>query len=131
MSNSFTSPPTLVDPGRLTASQTIRSTEISRLSDLANYCFATGGTYNCLSQMYDDLCFVTDSTSYTVMAEWIIPRISNEHNTLIVNVQGYCPTAANASVELSLYIGSSKYTVFVNITDQGRYNSSFNTGTIN
>lgn len=130
MSNSFTSPPTLVDPGRLTASQTIRSTEIARLSDLANYCFATGGTYNCLSQMYDDLCFVTDSTSYTVMAEWIIPRISNEHNTLIVNVQGYCPTAANASVELSLYIGSSKYTVFVNITDQGRYNSSFNTGTI-
>jgi len=130
MSNSFTSPPTLVDPGRLTASQTIRSTEIARLSDVANYCFATGGTYNCLSQVYDDLCFVTDNTNYVVMSEWIIPRISNEHNTLIVNVQGYCPTAANASVELSLYVGSTKYTTYVNITDQGRYNSSFNTGTI-
>ena len=57
MSNSFTSSPTLVDPSRLTASQTIRSTEIARLSDLANYCFATGGTYNCVSQLYDDNSF--------------------------------------------------------------------------
>ena len=130
MSNSFTSPPTLVDPGRLTASQTIRSTEIARLSDLANYCFATGGTYNCLSQAYDDLCFVTDRTSFITMSEWIIPRISNEHNTLVINLQAFCPTASNATAFLSLDFGAVKYDTQISITDQGRYSASFNTGTI-
>ncbi len=130
MSNSFTSSPTLVDPSRLTASQTIRSNEIARLSDLANYCFATGGTYNCISQLYDDLSFCTNSTSFVVMAEWLVPRISNEHNVLIVNIQAFCPTAANATAELDLDFGSVKYTAQVSITDQGRYNATFNTATI-
>ena len=130
MSNSFTSSPTLVDPSRLTASQTIRSTEIARLSDLANYCFATGGTYNCVSQLYDDNSFCTNSTSFINMAQWLIPRISNAHNTLIVNLQAFCPTAANATAELDLDFGTVKYTTQVSITDQGRYNASFNTGTI-
>ena len=130
MSNSFTSSPTLVDPSRLTASQTIRSTEIARLSDLANYCFATGGTYNVISQLYDDNGFCTNSTSFITMAEWLIPRISNEHNTLVVNLQGFCPTAANATAELNLYISGTKYTTQISITDQGRYNASFNSGTI-
>ena len=130
MSNSFTSSPTLVDPSRLTASQTIRSTEIARLSDLANYCFATGGAYNCISQLYDDNSFCTNSTSFVVMAEWLIPRISNKHNTLIINLQAFGPTAANATAELNLYISSTKYTTQISITDQGRYNASFNSGTI-
>lgn len=130
MSNSFTSDPTLVDPGRVTASQTIRTTEIARLSDLANYCFATGGTYNVISQMYDDNCFCTNSNIFVDMAEWIIPRVSNEHNSLVVNLQAFCPTSANATAQLDLNIGSTKYTIEIPITDQGRYNASFNTGTI-
>jgi hypothetical protein len=130
MSNSFTSSPTLVDPSRLTASQTIRSTEIARLSDLANYCFATGGTHNVISQLYDDNGFCTSSNIFINMAEWLIPRISNEHNTLVVNLQAFCPTSANATAELDLYIGAVKYTTQITLTDQGRYNASFNSGTI-
>jgi len=130
MSNSFTSDPTLVDPGRLTASQTIRTTEIARLSDLANYCFATGGTYNVISQLYDDNSFCTSNNSFIAMAEWLIPRISNEHNTLVINLQGFCPTAANATAEIDLEIGDIKYTAQVSITDQGRYNASFNSVSI-
>ena len=44
MSNSFTSPPVLVDPARVTAGLTIRSEEASRLADMNNYTFATHGT---------------------------------------------------------------------------------------
>lgn len=131
MSNTFTSTPTLVDPGRLTASQTIRSTEIARLSDLVNYCFAVGGTHNVLTQIYDDTCFLQDSTSYVQMAQWLVPRISNVHNTLIINMQGYCPGASNATARLTYTIDSTDYSVEISITDQGRYTSNFNQGSIN
>lgn len=130
MSNSFTSDPTLVDPGRLTASQTIRTTEIARLSDLANYCFATGGAYNVISQLYDDNSFCTNSNTFISMAEWRIPRISNLHNTLVINLQAFCPTAANATAEIDLDFGSVKYTTQISLTDEGRYNASFSSGTI-
>jgi len=131
MSNSFTSTPTLVDPGRLTAGQTIRTTEIARLADLQNYIFATGGTHNVLSQMFDDLCFIQDSTTYVSMCEWTIPLLSRQHDSLVINVSGYCPTAANATARFTLTMNdATTYSTEISITDQGRYTSSFNQGTV-
>lgn len=131
MSNSYTSPPTLVDPGRVTAGQTIRATEISRLGDLQNYLFAVGGTHNVVSQIFDDSCFIQDSTTNVTMAEWTVPLISREHDTLVINVSGYCPTAANATATLSLTMNdATKYATTISITDQSRYVSGFNQGTI-
>ena len=37
MSNSYSSPPSLVDPSRVTAGLTLRATEISKLGELQNY----------------------------------------------------------------------------------------------
>ena len=130
MSNSFTSPPTLTDPSRLTAAQTIRSTEIARMSDLANYCFAVGGTHNVVSQLFDDLTFIQDSTSFVSMAEYIVPRISNHHNSLVINIQAYSNSAANPTVQASYDLGGVKYTASLSITDQNRYISTFSSGTI-
>ncbi|MCW4019705.1 MAG: hypothetical protein NWF14_00530 [Candidatus Bathyarchaeota archaeon] len=131
MSNSFTSTPTLVDPGRVTAGQTIRTTEVSRLGDLQNYCFALGGTHNVISQVFDDSCFIQDSTSFVTMCEWTIPLISREHDTLIINVSGFCPTAANATAQFTLTMDdSTTYSTTISITDQSRYSSAFNQGTI-
>ena len=130
MSNSYTTPPTLVDPGRVTASQTLRSTEMSRLGDLQNYIFATGGTHNVLSQMFDDSCFTQDSTSFVQMAQWIIPILSEQHTVLNVNIQGFCIGAANVTAKIELIIGSSTVNTEISITDGGRYTSSFNSGSL-
>ena len=131
MSNTFTSTPTLVDPSRVTAGLTIRAQEISRLSDLSNYCFAEGGSHNVVSQMYDDLCFIQDSTSFVTMCQWYVPRISNHHNTLKLTIAGYNTGGASAgTVRANYQIGSSLYSADISITDTGRYSSSFNTGTI-
>ena len=130
MSNSYTSPPTLTDPSRLTASQTIRSTEIARMSDLVNYCFATGGTHNAVSQHFDDLTFIQNSTTNVTMVEYIVPRLSNHHNSLVVNIQAYSNSVANPIVTAGYTIGGIKYTATISITDQTRYQSSFNSGTI-
>ena len=130
MSNSYTSPPTLVDPTRPTAGQTIRTTEVSRLGDLSNYCFGVGGCHNVLSQLWDDSGFVQDSTSFVSMCSWQIPRMSNHHNTLVINVMGFCPTAANGTARFTLTLGSNTYTTDISITDQSRYVSGFNQGTI-
>ena len=131
MSNSFTSTPALVDPGRMTAGQTIRTTEVAKLADLQNHIFATGGTHNVVSQLFDDLCFIQDSTTNITMAVWTIPLLSREHDTLVINLSGYCPTAANAAALLSLTMNDGiKYTTTISITDQSRYASTFNQGTI-
>lgn len=131
MSNSFTSTPTLVDPSRLTAGQTIRTTEVARLADLQNYIFATGGTHNVVSQMFDDLCFIQNSTTYVSMCEWVVPLLSKVHDSLVINVSGYCPTAANATARFTLTMDdSTTYTTEISITDSNRYNSVFNQGTI-
>ena len=130
MSNSYTSPPTLVDPSRMTAGLTIRSTEMARLADLQNYLYATGGTHNVVSQMFDDSCCIQDSTSYVQMAQWRIPIISAEHTVLNINVQGFCPGAANGTVKFDLTVGASNVIAEISITDGGRYTSAFNSGTI-
>ena len=81
MSNSFTSPPLLVDPGRVSASQTIRTTEASRLGDLENYCFAQGGCSDVINQYWDQEVLRVDSSTKVQICEWYIPRPSNIHGT--------------------------------------------------
>ena len=131
MTNNFTSNPTLVDPSRLTAGQTIRTIEVARLADLQNYIFATGGTHNVVSQAFDDNSFIQNSTTFVTMCQWTIPLLSKEHTTLIVNISGFCPTSANATVAANLTMqDSTKYTAIISITDQSRYISGFNQGTI-
>lgn len=132
MSNSFTSTPTLVDPARVTAGLTIRADEMQRLSDLSNYCFAVGGSHNVLSQCYDDACFIQDSTTFVSMCEWTIPRLSNHHNSLVINISGYnTGGVASGTVRARFTIGSNTHAIDISITDSGRYSSSFNSGTIN
>jgi hypothetical protein len=131
MSNSFTSTPTLVDPSRLTATQTIRTTEIARLADLQNHCFAICGTHNILSQTYDDSCFVQDSTSFVEMSKWYIPMISQSHDELKIRVNAFCGTAgAQLRFTLSFAFSANTYTDTVTITDTARYSSAFNVATI-
>jgi len=132
MSNSFTSTPTLVDPGRLTAGQTIRTTEIARLADLQNHIFAIGGTHNVISQTYDDDVFIQDSTTFVTMCQWAVPLLSKQHTTLVVNISGFCPTAANGTARLTLKMeDDTKYfSGNISITDESRYSAGFNQGTV-
>lgn len=131
MTNSFSSTPTLVDPSRVTAGQTIRTTEADRLCDLQNYIFAIGGTHNVVSQTYDDSCFRQNSTSFVEMSSWYIPILSRVHNDLVINISGFCSTAG-AQVKAVLYfpISTNSYTTTMTITDTSRYSSVFNSGTI-
>ena len=131
MSNLFQSSPTLVDPSRLTALQTIRSTEITRISMLQNYVFARCGTHNVISQFFDNSCFIQDSTSFAEITRYVIPRISRSHNELKVRISGFCGTAgAQVRVTLSFPISANTYSDTVTITDTSRYSSAFNVATI-
>ena len=76
MSNSFTSPPVLVDPARVTAGLTISSEEVSRLGDMVNYSFAHVGCGNVISQAWHDDVFLFENTTMTDVCEWIVPRPS-------------------------------------------------------
>ena len=130
MSNSFTTPPLLTDPARVTAAQTIRTTEFARLADSSNYAFAVGGTSNILSQTWDDSTFRQNSTTFVEMCQWYIPQISEEHTTLNIILNGFC-AVAGAQVKFTYTLASNSYTTTLTITDTSRYSSSFVSGTIN
>jgi hypothetical protein len=131
MSNSYTSSPTLVNPGRVTAARTIRATEISRLGDLSNYCFAMGGTSNVLSQAWDDSTFrQDDSSAFVSMCQWYIPALSSSHQSLNIVLSAWCNTAGGEARFVLDYGGGNTYTTDITITDTSRYSSGFNTGTI-
>lgn len=131
MSNSYTSPPVLTDSSRVTAGQTIRTTEIARLADLQNYCFAVGGTHNVISQTFDDACFVQNATSFTTMIEYYIPILSRSHNDLNIRVSGFCATAGSQiKATLTFPTSTNTYSTTITITDSSRYGSVFNSGTI-
>jgi len=131
MSNSFTDEPVLVEPGRVTAGQTIRTTEIARLADLQNYCFAVGGTHNVISQTFDDSCFRQDSTSFVEMASWYIPRLSRSHNELKIRVSSFCQSSgAQIKFTLGFALSGNTYTTTINVTDTARYGGVFDVATI-
>lgn len=131
MSNSFTDEPTLVEPGRVSASQTIRTIEISRLADLQNHCFAYGGTHNVINQAYDDSCFVQDWTSFVSMSEWYIPIISQSHNELKIRLSAFCATTGS-QVRFTLFfaLSGNSYTDTINVSSTGRFTGTFDTATI-
>lgn len=126
MSNTFTSTPTLVDSGRVSASQTIRTTEAARLGDLQNYCFAYGGTGDVVNQCWDAGVLYIDNASSGDICEWYIPRPSNLHNTFKFRVACFT-TKSGSSVqcEIKFPISGNTYTASTIITDGSRYASAF------
>ncbi len=132
MSNSYTSPPTLVDPARTTAGLTLRTTEISRLGDLQNYAFAVGGCGDVLNQYWDEDVFEINSTSYVVACDWYIPRPSNIHNEIKVRLGAHTTTAGGTfRFNVTFPTSSNKYTSApVTITDSSRFASAFEEATI-
>ncbi len=132
MSNSYTSPPTLVDPARTTAGLTLRTTELSRLGDLQNYAFGVGGCGDVLNQYWDEDVYEINSTSYVIACEWRIPRPSNVHNELKVRLGAHTTTAGGSfRVGITFPTSLSKYTSSaVTITDSSRFGSAFEEATI-
>jgi hypothetical protein len=126
MSNTFTATPTLVDPGRVSASQTIRTTEIARLGDLQNYAFAYGGTSDVVNQCWDEGVLRIDSTTNVEVCEWRIPRPSNEHDTFKFRFAGFTSkSGGTVEAQVKFPLSSNVYTASVTISDGSRYASSF------
>ena len=131
MSNSYTTPPTLVDPGRVTASQTLRSAEIGRLGDLQNYIFATGGTSDVLNQYWDLDVFDVNDTNDTTVCEWYIPRPSNIHNELKIRLSAHQTHGGVATMVLTFPTSANTYSQSTTITDSSRFQTAFNEISIN
>ena len=131
MSNSYTSPPTLVDPSRVTAGQTIRTTEIAKLGDLQNYAFAYGGCSDVVAQAWDEDVFRVDSTSKTDVCEWYIPRPSNVHNTFKFRIACFRTTAGNkVGARITFPLSGNDYEADTTVTDTSAYGSVFEEVTV-
>jgi hypothetical protein len=132
MSNSFSSSPQLVDPGRVSASQTIRTTEASRLGDLQNYAFANGGSHDVVNQLWDAEVLRINSATKVQVCEWYIPRPSNIHNTFKFRVAAHT-TKANATVECEIFfpLSGNSYAASTIVTDGARYATQFDELTVN
>ncbi len=132
MSNSYTTPPLLTDPARLTAGLTVRSTEFSRLGDAQNYAFATGGCTEVINQFWDSAVFEFTTTSLTECCQWYIPNPSEEHTEFKFRISASSNTAgAIASVTLTFPLSGNSYTGATTISDTSRFNSVFNEITVN
>ena len=131
MANSFTSPPVLVDPARVTAGLTIRSEEASRLADVNNYAFAHLGTANVISQAWRDEVFQFDNTSMTDVCEWVVPRPSAEHVELKLRLMAFTSVAGGqAKVTVTSPISGHSDTTTITITDTSRFQSAFSVITV-
>jgi len=131
MSNSFTSPPVLVDPARVTAGLTIRSEEISRLGDMVNYSFAHVGCGNVISQAWHDQVFQFDSTTMTDVCEWIVPRPSAEHVEFKLRLMAHSTVSGGqAKVTVSSPISGHSDSTTITITDLYRFQSGFDVITV-
>jgi len=132
MSNSFTSPPVLVDPARVTAGLTIRSEEISRLGDMVNYSFAHVGCGNVINQAWHDEVFQFDNTTMTDVCEWIVPRPSAEHTEFKLRLMAHCTISGGglAKVTVSSPISGHSDSTTITITDTSRFQSGFDVITV-
>ena len=132
MSNSFTSPPVLVDPARVTAGLTIRSEEVSRLADMVNYSFAHVGCGNVINQAWHDEVFQFDSTTMTDVCEWIVPRPSAEHTEFKLRLMAHCTISGGglAKVTVSSPISGHSDSTTITITDTSRFQSGFDVITV-
>ena len=132
MSNSFTSPPVLVDPARVTAGLTSRSEEISRLGDMVNYTFAHVGCGNVISQAWHDDVFIFENTTMTDVCEWIVPRPSAEHVELKVRLMASCTVSGGgfAKITVSSPVSGHSDSTTITITDTSRFQSGFDVITV-
>lgn len=132
MSNSYTSPPLLTDPARLTAGLTIRSTELSRIGDAQNYAFAHAGTGDVINQFWDSEVFEFTTTSLTECCQWYIPNPSEEHTEFKFRISASSNTSgAVASVTLTFPLSGNSYTASTTITDSSRFAGGFDVITVN
>jgi len=131
MSNSYTSPPVLVDPSRVTAGLTLRTTEISKLGELENYSFALGGCVDVVAQSWGVSVFRSAATSKTDLCQWSIPRPSNLHNTFKFFVSCHRSASGNkVGGRLTFPLSGNTYESEIVITDTNRYGSVFEELTI-
>ena len=131
MSNSFTSPPVLVDPARVTAGLTIRSEEASHLADMNNYTFAHVGCGNVISQAWHDEVFQFDDNSMTDVCALMVPRPSAEHVEFKLRLMACTSVAGGqAKVAVTSPISGHSDTTTITITDTSRFQSVFNVITV-
>lgn len=131
MSNTYTTPPLLVDPARLTSGLTVRSTELSRLGDMQNYAFAYGGCGDVVNQAWSSEAFEFNSTSMTDVCQWYIPHPSEEHIEFKFRLSAYTSVAGSqAKVTITFPTTSNSYTSTITITDTSRFNSAFDVATV-
>ena len=126
MTNSFTSPPVLVDPARTTAGLTIRSEELSRIGDMSNYSFAHTGCGTVISQAWDDQVWPFSTNSMTDVCEWYAPHPSEEHVEFKLRVMAHSSVAGNtAKATITFPTTGNSYFSTATITDTARFGSSF------
>jgi len=131
MSNSFTSPPVLVDPARLTSGLTIRSQEAQRLADMQNYAFAYGGSGDVLNQAWDAEVFEFTTTSLTDVCEWYIPHPSEEHVEFKFRLSSFSTVSGStARVSVNFPLSGGTYRTTATITDSSRFSSVFDVITV-
>ena len=131
MSNSFTSPPVLVDPARLTSGLTIRSQEAQRLADMQNYAFAYGGSGDVLNQAWDAEVFEFTTTSLTDVCQWYIPHPSEEHVEFKFRLSSFSTVSGStARVSVNFPLSGGTYRTTATITDSSRFGSVFDVITV-
>ena len=131
MSNSFTSPPVLVDPARVISGLTVRAEEFERLADMQNHAFADGGCGDVVNQAWDAEVFEYTSTSLADVCEWYIPHPSEEHTEFKFRISAYSSlSGGTAKVIIDFPLGGT-YSGSTTITDTSRYNSVFDVITVN
>ena len=106
MSNTYTTSLLLADPSTTVAGKNVDYQTPQRIANSVNYLIATGACYNVLSQSYADKCCIQDSGFYVEMAEWRIPLVSRDHDTLEAVVHyDIIGTSANCKVKFTLDVG--------------------------
>lgn len=131
MTNSFTSPPILVDPARLTSGLTIRSQEAQRLADMQNYAFAYGGSGDVLNQAWDAEVFEFTTTSLTDVCQWYIPHPSEEHVEFKFRLSSFSTVSGStARVSVNFPLSGGTYRTTATITDSSRFSSVFDVITV-
>lgn len=107
MTNSYTSSQLLPDPSSTVAGKAVDYQTPRRLANSINYAFATGSTYNVVSQSYADRTFIQGSSSLVEMSEWRIPLVSLEHNELEVVVHyDILGSSSNCNLRFVLEVGA-------------------------
>ena len=126
MSNSFTSPPVLVDPARTTAGLTIRSEEAARIGDMTNYSFSHVGCGTVVSQCWDDQVWPFSTNSMTDVCEWYVPHPSEEHAEFKMRVMAHATSAGcTAKITVTFPTTGNSYFSSATITDSARFGSAF------